>query len=232
MSYNINVTDTAECALMKILLRFMKVKRSRWIIFVGLAVIIGLYPLLYFSAGFRAHGFLAGKPEALEQNWYYMATFYTHISFGSIAMLTGWSQFSAQLRSRYVSRHRALGKVYVTSVMLSSISGFAIAMFATGGLISVLGFGALALSWFFSNLKAYTAVLNRNFEAHENWMICNYALTFAAVTLRIWLPFSQAVLHMDFVSAYQIVAWLCWIPNLIVAALIVNRKRVRLATLA
>ena len=208
----------------------MKVNRSSWIIFAGLAVIIGMYPLLYFSEGFRTYGFLSGKPEALRQNLFYMATFYTHISFGSIALLTGWSQFSERLRSRYLSRHRLLGKIYVASVLLSSISGFAIAMFATGGMVSIAGFAALALSWLFSNVKAYTAILNRNLQAHKNWMIYNYALTFAAVTLRIWLPFSQAVLHMDFVLAYQIVAWLCWVPNLFVAGIIINRKRVVLAT--
>lgn len=207
----------------------MKVNRSTWIIFAGLAVIIGMYPLLYFSEGFRTYGFLNGKPVALRQSMLYMATFYTHITFGSIALLTGWPQFSEGLRSRYLSRHRLLGKVYVTSVLLSSVSGFAIAMFATGGLVSILGFAALALSWFFSNVKAYITILNRNIEAHQNWMICNYALTFAAVTLRIWLPFSQAVLHMDFVLAYQIVAWLCWVPNLLVAVLIISQKRVGLA---
>ena len=210
----------------------MKAKRPRWIIIASLAVIVGLYPLLYFSEGFRTYGFLAGKPEALRQNLYYMSTFYTHISFGSIALLTGWSQFSEQLRSRYLSRHRLLGKVYVGSVLLSSLSGFAIAMFATGGMVSIVGFAALALSWLFSNVKAYTAILNKDLQAHKNWMICNYALTFAAVTLRIWLPFSQAVLHMDFVLAYQIAAWLCWVPNLLVAAVIINRRRVGLAAAA
>lgn len=210
----------------------MKVRKSSWVIFAGFAVLVGLYPLLYFSTGFRTHGFLAGKPEILRQSVLYMATFYIHITSGAIALLTGWSQFSAEIRLRYLSRHRQLGKVYVLAVLLSSISGFTIAMFATGGLISIVGFAALAISWFYSNIKAYTSILNRDLEAHQNWMICNYALTFAAVTLRIWLPLSQAVLHMNFELAFQIVAWLCWVPNLLVAAIIINWKKIGSATAA
>jgi hypothetical protein len=207
----------------------MTQRKLAWTLFAFLALAIGLYPLLYLSAGFRAAGFLSGKPAELQQNAVYLAIFYTHVFFGAIALLAGWSQFSEKFRFRHLQIHRRLGKAYVFSVLLSSVSGFTIAMFATGGLISILGFAALAVTWFFSNVKAYTSILNRNVQEHQTWMIRNYALTFAAVTLRIWLPFSQAVLHMDFILAYQIVAWMCWLPNLLIATLIINRKRLRLA---
>ncbi len=47
-------------------------------------------------------------------------------------------------------------------------------------------------------------------------MIYSYAACFAAVTLRLWLPMLTALFH-DFKTAYRIVAWLCWLPNLAVA---------------
>jgi hypothetical protein len=207
-------------------------KKITWTFFVLLAVIVGLYPLLYLYSGFRAAGFLSGKAAELRDHMGYLAVFYTHVAFGGIALVTGWSQFSEKFRLRHLQMHRSVGKIYVFSVLLSSISGFAIAIFATGGLVSILGFAALAVSWLFSNIKAYTSILNRNVQEHQNWMIRNYALTFAAVTLRLWLPFSQAVLHMDFNLAYQIIAWMCWLPNLLIATLIINRKRLTLATAA
>ncbi len=55
-------------------------------------------------------------------------------------------------------------------------------------------------------------------------MIRNYAPAFAAVTLRIYLPFSQAVLHADFLASYRIISWLCWAPNLLIAEMIVRRR--------
>jgi hypothetical protein len=54
-------------------------------------------------------------------------------------------------------------------------------------------------------------------------MIRSYALTFAAVTLRIWLPFLIGILGLTFIEAYKIVAWLSWIPNILVAELIISR---------
>ena len=47
-------------------------------------------------------------------------------------------------------------------------------------------------------------------------MVRNYAATFGAVTLRLWLA-GLTVAGFDFLRAYQIVAWLSWIPNLLVA---------------
>ena len=85
-----------------------------------------------------------------------------------------------------------------------------------------LGFICLAVIWFYTTLKAYLNIRNKQVKQHQKMMIYSYAACFAAVTLRIWLPLLTAVLG-DFVTAYIIVAWLCWIPNLIVASQIVRR---------
>jgi len=52
-------------------------------------------------------------------------------------------------------------------------------------------------------------------------MIYSYAACFAAVTLRIWLPLLMITLG-DYLFAYRIVAWLCWVPNIIAAYFIVK----------
>jgi hypothetical protein len=54
-------------------------------------------------------------------------------------------------------------------------------------------------------------------------MIRNFALTFAAVTLRLWLP-ASVVSGVPFGIAYAIVAWLCWLPNLAVAEWMLGRE--------
>jgi hypothetical protein len=58
-------------------------------------------------------------------------------------------------------------------------------------------------------------------------MIRSYALCFAAVTLRIWLPLFQFALGLEFIFAYRIIAWLCWVPNLVVAELIVRSLKMK-----
>ena len=50
------------------------------------------------------------------------------------------------------------------------------------------------------------------------------ALTLAAVTLRIYLPLMLGVFHWSFHSAYIAVAWLCWVPNLLIAEWLIRRE--------
>jgi hypothetical protein len=57
-------------------------------------------------------------------------------------------------------------------------------------------------------------------------MIRNYALTFAAVTLRIYLPLMTPFLfHGDFLAAYRTISWLCWVPNLAIAEWIIKSAK-------
>ncbi|MGN8069101.1 DUF2306 domain-containing protein [Mucilaginibacter sp. SG564] len=202
----------------------MKLKKISWISIVIFAIVIGLYPLAYYFTDIKTNGLLSTKPRELLSNSVWYAAFYTHITFGGIALLTGWSQFSNKLRQKYLSTHRLVGKIYVIAVTLSSISGLFIAFFATGGIGNVLGFGILAMLWFISVFNAYTSILKRDVYRHENWMIRNYALTLAAVTLRIWLPLLSAFVFHDFIPAYRIVSWLCWVPNLIIAEIIISKR--------
>ncbi|HRW75900.1 MAG TPA: DUF2306 domain-containing protein, partial [Saprospiraceae bacterium] len=94
---------------------------------------------------------------------------------------------------------------------------------ATGGWIACLGFTLLALAWLITTWTAWRRILVRNTEAHRRWMMRSYALTFAAVTLRLWLPLFTGAFGMDFIPAYQIIAWLCWVPNLLVGEWMIRR---------
>jgi hypothetical protein len=105
----------------------------------------------------------------------------------------------------------------VFSALPSGLAGFYIAWYATGGLVASLGFICLAVGWFSSTLAAYLYIRKRKIAQHEKMMIFSYAFCFGAVTLRIWLPLLINLMDGAFIPAYKIVAWLCWIPNLIFA---------------
>ncbi len=48
------------------------------------------------------------------------------------------------------------------------------------------------------------------------WMLRSYALIFAGVMLRLELPLLTLAFGA-FPPAYRAVAWLCWVPNLLIA---------------
>lgn len=197
-------------------------KKILFILFAFLAICIGLYPVIYIVAD-MSQGLLGSKPTSLLDSSFYMSMFYIHIIPGGLALLLGWSQFSSSLRKKNIGIHRNLGKAYVIMVILSGFAGLFIAHFSTGGIISRLGFETLAIAWLFTTFKAFISIRKHNIDSHQRWMIRSFALCFAAVTLRIELPFLEQVLNLDFIDAYRIVAWLCWVPNLIVAELIVRK---------
>ena len=199
-------------------------KKAFWGLFIFFAIGVGLYPVMYLLVDMK-YGFLALKAEELQSTiWRVM--FYTHISLGGLALVIGWPQFVNKWRINSPQFHRRLGLVYLIAVGLSGISGLYIAQFATGGIISILGFSGLALGWLLTSSMALYSVKNGKYLDHEQWMIRNYALTFAAVSLRIMLP-SSYILQLDYISAYQVIAWACWVPNLLIAEMIIvtNRKR-------
>lgn len=202
-----------------------KSKKILWYIFAFFGVVIGVYPLIYFFLD-RKFGLLSTKEDVILNDTIWNVAFYFHILLGGLALLIGWIQFSKKMRQRNMGLHRNIGKVYIIAVLLSALSGIYIGYFATGGTISALGFMSLGIIWFSVTLKSFLDIKKGNVRAHENTMIFSYAATFAAVTLRIWLPL-LAFLFDNFIPAYQMTAWMCWVPNMIVAALIVRTRNKR-----
>ena len=175
---------------------------------------------MYFFVD-RKFGLLGSKTEVLLSNLFWNIGFYGHILLGGIALLIGWLQFNKNLRNRNLKIHKRIGKVYFASVLISGFCGFFIAFYATGGLISQIGFMTLAIIWLYTTIRGFLFAKQGNISRHQYMMIYSYAACFAAVTLRIWLPILSAGFG-DFIPAYRIVAWLCWVPNIMVAYFIVQ----------
>jgi uncharacterized membrane protein len=154
---------------------------------------------------------------------------YAHV-FASIAALAlGPFQFSSRLRQRNPALHRWSGRLYlVVGVLVGGVSGLYIAQFAFGGTVARLGFSLLAIGWLFTGVMAYLAIRRRDIATHRRWMVRNFALTFAAVTLRLYIGPSVAA-GIPFEEAYRVIAWLCWVPNLIVAEWFFNMTSTRTA---
>lgn len=195
--------------------------RIGWFIVAFLAIAVSFYPILYLATSAKI-GLLSTKSDELLTQTLWRWTFYQHIILGGIALLTGWIQFSNKIRTKNLNFHRLVGRIYVAACLLSGLAALYLAYNATGGWIAQLGFSGLAISWLVATSKALLSIRQRKISEHQAWMIRSYALTFAAVTLRIWLPLSQ-IAQLEFIEAYQVIAWLCWLPNIIFAEWLVRR---------
>jgi uncharacterized membrane protein len=83
----------------------------------------------------------------------------------------------------------------------------------------------LAVLWLWFARSAYTSIRAGDVVAHRRWAIRTFAMTYAGVTLRLWLGVligAQVGLvgtpdDVAFDRAYLLVAFLSWVPNLLVA---------------
>ena len=151
-----------------------------------------------------------------------------HIFASCTALLLGPLQFLKNWRRRHPKLHRAFGSLYLgVGILVGGGSGLIVATRAYGGWVAKSSFAVLAALWLYTGLRAFLSIRRHNFAQHGRWMVYNFALTLAAVTLRIYLPLSM-VNGIPFDTAYPIIAWLCWVPNL-AYALWSQRPAVRLS---
>jgi hypothetical protein len=189
--------------------------------------------MAFLSLGIAAYGisYLAGThaPPVVEDNGMGMRVLMIHASASGIALLIGPLQFLEPLRRRARTAHHLIGRTYLIACMVGGISGGLLAPFTAAGPIAASGFLVLALLWLWVNALGWrAAAVKRDYDEHKNWMVRSFALTFAAVTLRLYLIPPQ-IAGIDFVAAYQWIAWLAWVPNIAIAEWwIASRRRARL----
>ena len=192
----------------------MTVRHAAFATIVLLCLGLGGYAI--FAYAFLPLGALV-HPEMRATFELHRTGILTHVFASLFALVLGPLQFSASLRAARPRLHRWSGRLYLAGgVLVGGAAGFYMAFHAFGGLAAHLGFGLLALAWLYTGLRAYLAIRRRDVAAHRRWMVRNFALTLAAVTLRLWLP-AMLASGVAFETAYPLVAWLCWVPNLLLA---------------
>lgn len=149
-----------------------------------------------------------------------------HVAGAATALLVVGFQFLPSLRRRR-GVHRWLGRIYATGCLVGGAGGLVMAFGTTAGPFAGVGFGLLAVIWLYTTAQGWRTAQARRFDEHRVWMIRSFSLTFAAVTLRLYLGASQAA-DIPFQVAYPIIAWLAWVPNLALAELYLRRGVQRL----
>jgi len=179
-----------------------------------LAVCVGLLSYRYIVK--------AGPvPANVLANRFFDHWIVVHAGAASTALILGAMQLSSVVRQRWPGLHRTGGRLYVAACIAGGASALVLAAGVSTGPVAAWGFGALGMLWLYATTQGLRSARARDFSRHRAWMIRSYALTFAAVTLRIYLPVSQ-IIGIDFGFAYRCIAWLAWVPNMVIAEVYVR----------
>lgn len=177
----------------------------------------------YFSFDYEID-FLLTKQAILHVDVWRWA-FYLHISTSLFVLAFGLVQFIKPVMRSYPRTHRVIGKIYVLLVLVfSAPTGLIMGFYANGGWPAKISFILISLLWWYFTWKAYAEIRKGNYEKHISYMVRSYALTLSAITLRTYVIILPSFFILPAREMYTLVSWLSWVPNLLIAEVLIWRK--------
>ena len=191
-----------------------------WLAITSLCLLLFSITIIYLN--FKPDvNFLLTK-QSLVHHPIWIKVFYIHIISAMIVIFIGPFQFIQSLRRKYIKLHKLLGKMYVFLILfLAAPSGIYMSFYANGGVYASIGFLIMGILWFYTTYMAFYRIIKKDVKAHIKWMIRSFALSLAAVTLRLLVPILSLGFDMEHQFIVVITAWLSWIINIIIAECII-----------
>ena len=167
-------------------------------------------------------GFLTTKTNTVLRKKSFTTAFYVHILSSAWVMAIGIFQFIPLFLKKYPNWHRLLGKIYVFSILiLAAPSGLVLGYYANGGLPAKVGFSLQCVVWLLSTWVAWREIVKQHWQKHVEWMMRSYALTLAAMSLRIGSFGMVYFFHTKPIETYLTVTWASWVINLILVEILI-----------
>jgi hypothetical protein len=199
--------------------------RLIWLVLFSLFFVLMLNITLKYVSFQTDVAFLQIKQTEVTSISLYIYIFYVHVITSIVTLLAGFTQFNSLITRRFPKIHVALGRIYVYSVLVvAAPSGIYIGWYANGGITSKIAFISLGILWWLFTLIGVLKIKRKNLILHSKWMHRSFALACSAITLRLWKVILVYLLQPSPMELYQIIAWLGWIPNLLLIEFYIKKK--------
>ncbi len=197
--------------------------RPGWVVMTVLTLTV--LPFVWHYLAFDPSSYFPEQRETYVRREFVLGV---HVLSGMLAITIGPFQFVRRLRRRFLMVHRALGVVYIAAATGVGLSGLILATTAYGGPMARAGFTTQSLAILFTTWTALRMILARRIGDHRRWMILSFSIMFAGVMLRLMsLTYSilsdAGLVGFSFEEAYRAIAWLDWMPSLLLAAWLTRR---------
>jgi len=184
--------------------------------------------LLLFAGKFiikDALPYFGFEQETFGHYWDYKWPLIGHISCGLLALILGPFQFRKTFRNKYLTVHRWSGRIYLTAILIGTITSTSLAWTSAIQVNFSWAFGlqGLAFAWITTAAMAYISVMRGRILQHKEWMIRSYVVTFAFVTFR-WLNELSTIKNLmpEFEERGPTVIWFCWTIPLLITEIILS----------
>lgn len=154
---------------------------------------------------------------------------FVHVFSGMLATLASPFQFISYLRVHYLRVHKALGYIYVSGIIISSITSFYLCATTPENIWYSLGLTGFTVAWLVTALTGMLYALKGKLLQHKEWMVRSFVVTVGFSISRL---LEDMVVHTDAdvarVERLTVLAWISWIIPLIITEWIIIRKRNKL----
>jgi uncharacterized membrane protein len=154
---------------------------------------------------------------------------FIHVFCGMLATIVSPFQFISYLRTHYRKTHRILGKTYVYSIIVSSVTSFYLCATTPENFWYALGLGGFTAAWLVTAVMGMAFAIKGRIDQHKAWMVRSFVVTVGFSTSRL---LEDIIVHahanVDRVERLTILAWISWIIPLVITEWIIvkNRKKV------
>lgn len=188
------------------------------LIFTGI-MLTKIIPYMSFE---HATHFLGTKTDAVLYKTHFRTAFYIHITSSIFVMGAGIFQFFPSILHRFPRFHHTIGKIYIGSILLlAAPSGLVLATYANGGLAAKVAFSLQCVVWWFTTYFAWLEIMKGNISKHIDMMLRSYAVTLAAMSLRLESYAMYYGFETKPIETYLTVTWLSWVGNLLLIELFI-----------
>lgn len=172
--------------------------------------------------------FLMIKQTEVNTHTEYLYFFYAHVYTSIFVLFSGFIAVFVKPKAAFRNLHRFFGKIYVILLLLlAAPSGIYMGFYANGGILAKISFVILGILWWFTTYKAYLEIRKKNVLNHKKWMYRSYALAVSAITLRLWKVVLVYFFQPNPMDVYEVIAWLGWVPNLILTEILIKTKIIK-----
>ena len=186
-------------------------------IFISVSIFLMLRICVQYTTFEDNIAFLKLKQE-YTNNFIWKSAFYIHVFTSTFCLFAGLTQFSKTLINQVPKIHRTLGNIYFFNIVCINFPVCIIMSYYANGLLpSKIAFSTLNILWMWFTLKAILCIKKGKIVNHKKFMIRSFALTLSAISLRTWNILFVNFSNFDSLTIYMIIAWLGFVPNLIMA---------------
>jgi len=151
---------------------------------------------------------------------------FTHVVSGMTATIMSPFQFISYLRTHYLKLHKVIGRIYVYSIVISSLTSFYLCATTPENFWYALGLGGFTAAWLVTAIMGIFYVMKGRIDLHRAWMVRSFVVTVGFSISRL---LEDMIVHTDAevgrVERLTVLSWVSWIIPLLVTEYILIKKR-------